>query len=103
MGVKGDDLRDTVKKQLSDMLGKDTEPSDGRMRLLKLAIGFLAVEAKLEESEYGDWLHADGDSGSVPAEPIAPASEPGTRRRKERGPNGDIPAGLLGDAGEVPQ
>jgi hypothetical protein len=62
------------------MLAATEEPSEGRMKLLKLSIGYLAVEAKLEENEYGDFFR-DGEPGSVPPETAKPA----TRRRKSNG------------------
>jgi len=39
------------------MLEDRGEPNEQRMKLLKLGIGYLAVQAKLEENEYGDFFN----------------------------------------------
>ncbi len=71
------DLKTQVETQLSDMLESKDEPSEGRMKLIKLGITMLAVNAKLEENEYGSFF---GDEpGSVPKQP---GEKPATRRRE---------------------
>ena len=67
MAKKG--LKETIETEIRDMLANKAEPNEQRMKLLKLGIGFLAVQAKLEESEYGGFfegtdtdLDADGSA-----------------------------------------
>lgn len=77
--ARAKELKDTVKSELARMLADTAnEPSEGRMKLLKLGIAYLAVEAKLEESEFGDFFR-DGDAGSVP-----PEAQPAARKRARR-------------------
>ena len=86
------ELKTSIKDELQKMLESNIEPSEGRMKLLTLGIKYLAVEAKLEESEYGGFF-GDTDTG----EPINNApkrKKPGTRRDE-----GDDDAGFL-DSGE---
>lgn len=52
-------LKDQVETQLSDMLESTEEPSEGRMKLLKLGITMLAVNAKLEEADFGSYFTDD--------------------------------------------
>ena len=71
------------------MLETQGEPNDGRLRLLKLAIGYLAVKAKMEEDEYGGFFDPDSD---VPAGE-ATGPKPRTRKRAKRGTDPDPAAG----------
>lgn len=59
------DLKATVEQGIVDILESKDEPSEGRMKALALGIKMCALNAKLEESEYGDFF-TDGDAGSVP-------------------------------------
>lgn len=61
------DLKAIVEKGIVDVLEADGEPSDGRLKALALGIKMLAVNAKLEESEFGDYFRPDDpDTGSLP-------------------------------------
>lgn len=74
-------LKESIKEQLAHLLSPEaTEPPSWQMQALKLGITFLAVEAKLEESEYGGFF--DPDTPSVQAEPER--EEPAARKRKKR-------------------
>ena len=76
-------LKESIKEQLAHLLSPEaTEPPSWQMQALKLGITFLAVEAKLEESEYGGFF--DPDTPSLPAEPKG--EEPPARKRKGRPP-----------------
>lgn len=75
------DLKATLEKQISDMLAAEGEPSEGRMKLIALGIKMCALNAKLEENEYGDFFNA-GDTGGVPPEP---GQKPAARRRANGG------------------
>ena len=55
------ELKTSIKDELQKMLESGDEPSEGRMKLLTLGIKYMAVEAKLEESEYGEFWRTDGD------------------------------------------
>ena len=59
------DLKATIEDELASMLEDKGEPSEGRMKLLKLGVGYLAVQAKLEENEYGNWFNDDGGDSAV--------------------------------------
>lgn len=83
------ELKDTIADELAAMLSnKEQEPSEGRMKLLKLGIGFLAVQAKLEENEYGDFFN-DPDPGSVPQ-----GEKPAARKRARGNGAGEPDLGL---------
>lgn len=63
------DLKRSIEDELRAMLEEKGEPNEQRMKLLKLGIGYLAVQAKLEETEYGGFfegpdtdLDADGST-----------------------------------------
>lgn len=87
------DLKQTIEDEIAAMLSVKDEPSEGRMKLLKLGIGFLAVQAKLEENEYGGFFVGDGD-GATGGIPVKPAREkPATGQ-----PKGTESEGDLGDA-----
>lgn len=55
------DIKKVTEKQLAELLRDKAEPSEGRMKLLKLAIAFMAVNAKLEEAEFGEFFKKDDD------------------------------------------
>lgn len=57
-------LKSMVDEQLADMLESTDEPSEGRMKLIGIAIKKLALDAKLEESEYGDFFSSADEPGS---------------------------------------
>lgn len=52
-------LKSAVERELKAMLKSSAPPDDARMKLLKLAIQFIAVQAKLEESEYGSFFRIE--------------------------------------------
>ena len=94
------ELKTSIKDELQKMLESNVEPSEGRMKLLTLGIKYLAVEAKLEESEYGGFFeeesngkHGDSDFGR-PINNSPKRKKPGTRRDE-----GDDDSGFL-DSGE---
>lgn len=74
------DLKQTIEDELKSMLKKTTEPSEGRMKLLKLATGFLAVQAKLEETTYGEFFEDDG-LGTAGGVSERAGAKPAARRR----------------------
>ena len=82
-------LKETIEKKLAAMLKADEPPTDAEMKLMTLGIKYLAVQAKLEESEYGDFFNdgPDGDPGGIQAEPDG--AEPPRRRRKANGAGAD--------------
>lgn len=83
--AKKKDLKATVEEQLAELLADEAEPSEGRMKLLKLGIAYLAVNAKLEESSYGEFFNPNdelGDAGGLPQQPGG--EKPHTRRGKKR-------------------
>lgn len=83
------DLKSTIEAEIASMLSTKDEPSEGRMKLLKLGIGFLAVQAKLEENEYGGFFTGDDPTG-VPLKPQR--EKPATGEPKEsEGDLGDAP------------
>jgi hypothetical protein len=79
---KKKDLKTQVEQQLSDMLESGEEPSEGRMKLLKLGMTMLAINAKLEENDFGGFFR-DDEPGGVSQQPEG--KKPSSRRRT----NGD--------------
>lgn len=73
------DLRDTIKSELAKLLAGKEEPPFWRLQAIKLSIGFLAVNAKLEEADYGEFFKSTGEPGSVPERE---GKKPSTRRAK---------------------
>lgn len=59
------DLKASVEEEIKKMLVSTEEPSEGRMKLLALGIKMCALNAKLEESEFGDYFRPDDESGSA--------------------------------------
>jgi hypothetical protein len=64
------DLKSIVEMVIISVLESTEEPSDGRIKALTLGIKMCALNAKLEESEYGDYFNADdgstGRAGDLP-------------------------------------
>ena len=58
---------------------KESEPSEGRMKALALGIKMCALNAKLEESDYGDFFN-DAEPGSTGSVPSKPARRPKLER-----------------------
>ena len=56
MGKKRD-LKKVVEEGISALLESKDEPSEGRMKALALGIKMCALNAKLEESDYGDFFN----------------------------------------------
>lgn len=80
--AKKKDLKETVEEGIRAVLEATVEPSDGRLKALALGIKMCALNAKLEESEYGDFFNpaADADPGN---------QEKGQRRTRKRANGGD--------------
>lgn len=66
---KAGDLKDSVESQIKALMDSTEEPSDGRLKLLALGIKMCALNAKLEESEYGDFFNDDAESGAASGVP----------------------------------
>lgn len=81
MKPKEKELKDRIKENLGALLGESEEPPPWKLQALKLAIGFLAVEAKLEEAEYGGFFSNGSDPDGVQE---SAREEPTTRRPKRR-------------------
>lgn len=92
------DIKKAIEKQLTNLLKDAAEPSEGRMKLLKLGIAYLAVNAKLEENEYGDFFKDPDESGAPSGVPQRQdGAEPDTRRRKKRSNGAEEPARGIGE------
>lgn len=71
------DLKTSIETEIVEMVqAKDKEPSDGRLKLLALGIKLLAVNAKLEENDFGDFFR-DADTGDTKS----PGEKPAGGRR----------------------
>lgn len=68
MTAKKKDLKTSIEEQIKDMLANTAEPSEGRMKLLALGIKMCALNAKLEENEYGDFFN-DEPAASLSDQP----------------------------------
>ena len=88
---KKEDLKATIESQLTALFEDNAEPSEGRMKLLKLGIAYLAVNAKLEESSYGEFFGQDelGDTGSVQGQPSGAEPDRGRRKKRSNGAAGE--------------
>lgn len=75
------DLKKTVEGEIAKMLGSTEEPSEGRMKLLALGIKMCALNAKLEESQYGEFFDESGNASGVPAT----AGEKSAARKRANG------------------
>lgn len=75
------DLKKSVEDEIQSMLKSQSEPSEGRMKLLALGIKMCALNAKLEESEYGSFFGEPdlGDTGSIQKGP-----KPANGKRADR-------------------
>ena len=59
-------LKKSLEDELKKMLEATGEPSEGRMKLIALGIKMCALNAKIEESEYGDFFrNEDGEAEGV--------------------------------------
>ncbi len=56
------DLQAMVEKGITDLIDSKEEPSDGRIKALALGVKMVAIKAKLEESDYGDYFREPGSS-----------------------------------------
>jgi hypothetical protein len=74
---KEEDLKTIVEQGIKDVLKSTEEPSDGRIKALTLGIKMCALNAKLEETEYGDFFKP-GDTGSLSEQP---GPKPAARKR----------------------
>lgn len=73
------ELKDKVRNLLGGLLDEGAEePPPWKVQALKHAITFLAVEAKLEEAEYGGFF----DGADTDGVPERPREKPATRRSK---------------------
>jgi len=91
------DLKAAVKAELESLLSEKDEPAEWRMKVIDRAIKFLAVEAKLEESEYGGFF-GDTDVRDAGAE-TPERKKPRTRR--DEGGDSD-PTFFAGSEGKLP-
>jgi hypothetical protein len=84
-------LQKTVQDELTKMLEAKTEPSEGRMKLVKLTIAYLAVQAKIEENEYGTFFADEpGEAGGIQAgEGEEPPARVRASRKRSNGAAGD--------------
>jgi len=98
MAKQNNNIKEAIERELVSMLDSKGEPNDARMRLLKLGIGYLAVNAKMEEDEYGGFFNSDPD---VPAGKEEARPQPRARGRKKRGTDPD-PAPGSRDALGIP-
>lgn len=74
------DLKTIIEAEIAEMLeSKDKEPSEGRLKALALGIKMCHLNAKIEESTYGDFFN-DGDAGSLSEGP-----QPHPRKRANGG------------------
>ena len=80
--AKKKELKVRVEEEINRLLDADGEPPEGRMKLLQLGIKMCALNAKLEENEYGDFFNDDPESG------------PSARTAKGPKPNGGGGAGV---------
>jgi hypothetical protein len=85
MSKKQKDLKSMVDEQLKAMLESDAEPSEGRMKLIGISIKKLALDAKLEENEYGGFFSTDAESGHT--------DRPTKRKNREEPASGGGEAG----------
>ena len=81
---KKKDLKRTVEDGIVALLDSQEEPSDGRIKALMLGIKMCMLNAKLEESDYGEFFNPDdpGDAGSVQK---LKGKESAARRRENGG------------------
>lgn len=80
------DLKTSIEAEIQKMLKAKESPDEGRMKLLALGIKMCALNAKLEESEYGGFFdpsadaelgHPDGAPKRKRAEPVGDLGAPG--------------------------
>jgi hypothetical protein len=83
---KKQDLKTIVEQGIKAVLESSEEPSDGRIKALALGIKMCALNAKLEESEYGDFFTA-GDAAAGPGEPgdLPKGKKRPARKREDAG------------------
>lgn len=83
MAARKKDLKASLEEEIKTMLANTAEPSEGRMKLIALGIKMCALNAKLEESEYGDFFNdTDATGGSAQRKDGAkPASGERTDRK----------------------
>ena len=55
-------LKETVEEGIMTVLNASDEPSDGRIKALALGIKMCALNAKLEEADYGEFFTQPGPS-----------------------------------------
>lgn len=71
-------LKTLVDEQITSMMEATAEPSEGRMKLLAIAIKKLALDARLEENDYGGYFN-DDESGPPAGSPQGPKAGAGKR------------------------
>jgi hypothetical protein len=76
-------LKKSLEDELKKMLEATGEPSEGRMKLIALGIKMCALNAKLEESEYGEFFRPDDEPGSTGG--VQKGKEPAARSRANGG------------------
>jgi hypothetical protein len=77
-------LKKSLEDELKKMLEAIGEPSEGRMKLIALGIKMCALNAKLEESEYGEFFRPDDEPGSTAGDASA-RTKPAARSRANGG------------------
>ena len=76
-------LKKSLEDELKKMLEATGEPSEGRMKLIALGIKMCALNAKLEENDFGEYFRID-EPGSTPGD--APErKKPAARSRANGG------------------
>ena len=95
--MKKKDLKATVEEGIKAILESKDEPSEGRMKALALGIKMCALNAKLEESDYGDFFSEKDDERELG---ITSGIQKGPKPERGRRANGsgDAAADLLPEA-----
>jgi hypothetical protein len=75
-------LKRSLEDELKKMLDATGEPSEGRMKLIALGIKMCALNAKLEENDFGEFFR-DDESGSTSSVPKG--EKPAARSRANGG------------------
>ena len=75
-------LKKSLEDELKKMLEATGEPSEGRMKLIALGIKMCALNAKLEENDFGEFFR-DDEPGSTSG--VQKGKEPAARSRANGG------------------
>ena len=77
-------LKKSLEDELRKLLEATGEPSEGRMKLIALGIKMCALNAKLEENDFGEFFR-DDESGSTGGVSERKGKEPAARSRANGG------------------